>query len=89
MFNNLERAKSSRIHQELGIDPGNYGVLTRHRPSNVEDAAGFTRIIEALELIGKELPLVFPMHPRTQSKIKDIKIQRFQKYKEDRKCFGH
>lgn len=46
-----------------------YGVVTLHRPSNVDDAATFTRIAGALKEIAAELPLVFPVHPRTRANI--------------------
>ena len=60
LFNNLERAKASTIHSDLGIEKGNYGVLTLHRPSNVDDKDAFIGILDALEKIGERIPLVFP-----------------------------
>ena len=54
LFNNLERAKSSTIHSDLEIEKGAYGVLTLHRPSNVDDKEAFMRILDALEQIGDE-----------------------------------
>jgi UDP-N-acetylglucosamine 2-epimerase (non-hydrolysing) len=46
-----------------------YGVVTLHRPSNVDDAEAFTRIAGALKEISNELPLIFPVHPRTRANI--------------------
>jgi UDP-N-acetylglucosamine 2-epimerase (non-hydrolysing) len=46
-----------------------YGVVTLHRPSNVDDAQTFTRIAGALKEIASELPLIFPVHPRTRANI--------------------
>lgn len=69
LFNNLERAKSSTIHSELGLEKGTYGILTLHRPSNVDDKKALTGIVDALEVIGKRVPLVFPQHPRTANNI--------------------
>ena len=68
LFNNLERAKASTIHSDLGIEKGNYGVLTLHRPSNVDDKDAFIGILDALEKIGERIPLVFPLHPRTKNR---------------------
>jgi UDP-N-acetylglucosamine 2-epimerase (non-hydrolysing) len=62
---NLERAGSCNIHSNLGLEKGKYGVLTLHRPSNVDDKEAFEKIITALEVIGGRLPLVLPLHPRT------------------------
>ena len=68
LFNNLERAKASTIHSDLGVEKGNYGVLTLHRPSNVDDKEAFEGILTALEQIGDRIPLVFPLHPRTKNR---------------------
>jgi UDP-N-acetylglucosamine 2-epimerase (non-hydrolysing) len=44
-----------------------YGVVTLHRPSNVDDAQVFARIAEALRTISQRLPLVLPLHPRSRA----------------------
>ena len=46
----------------------NYGVLTLHRPSNVDDKDAFIGILEALEKIGERIQIVFPLHPRTKNR---------------------
>ncbi len=46
-----------------------YGVITLHRPSNVDDAATMTRIAGALKDIAADLPLIFPVHPRTRGNL--------------------
>lgn len=68
----LERAKDSNIREQLGIADQNYAVLTLHRPSNVDDRETLTRILGALEEIGKRLPVIFPVHPRTQKTITEL-----------------
>jgi UDP-N-acetylglucosamine 2-epimerase (non-hydrolysing) len=50
-------------------NPNGYGVLTLHRPSNVDDAAVLERLLRVLSEISRDLPLVFPVHPRTRSMI--------------------
>ena len=50
-------------------DGGRYGVITLHRPSNVDDAAMMARIGGALREIATELPLIFPVHPRTRANL--------------------
>ena len=49
--------------------PVGYGVLTLHRPSNVDDLAVLTRLLRCVERISARLPLVFPVHPRTLARI--------------------
>ncbi len=46
-----------------------YGVITLHRPSNVDDVATMTRIAGALKEIAAELPLIFTVHPRTRNNL--------------------
>lgn len=53
---------------------GRYGVVTMHRPSNVDCAEMMTRIGGALKEIATELPLIFPVHPRTQKNLEKFGI---------------
>jgi len=53
---------------------GRYGVVTMHRPSNVDEPETFVRIAGALKEIATELPLVFPVHPRTRANIEKFGI---------------
>ncbi|WP_156678090.1 non-hydrolyzing UDP-N-acetylglucosamine 2-epimerase [Sphingomonas profundi] len=53
----------------LGFTPGGYGVVTLHRPSNVDDPAQLARLVAALEQAQARLPLVFPVHPRTAARL--------------------
>ena len=51
-----------------------YGVVTLHRPSNVDDHATFSGLVAALRRVATELPLVFPVHPRTRANIERFGI---------------
>jgi UDP-N-acetylglucosamine 2-epimerase (non-hydrolysing) len=53
------------ILTELGLEPGGYGVVTLHRPSNVDDRAQLATLVGCLEEAAELVPLVFPVHPRT------------------------
>jgi len=72
LFAHLERAKQSRVLAGLGVKQQEYAVLTLHRPSNVDDPACFARILDALEQIGRRLPIIFPAHPRTRRMIEEL-----------------
>jgi UDP-N-acetylglucosamine 2-epimerase (non-hydrolysing) len=61
----LPRAISREPWQTYGFQPGEYGVVTLHRPSNVDNPAVLAEIFEALREISRSIPLIFPMHPRT------------------------
>ena len=64
----LERTDTS-AYQSAGVKGrlGRYGVITLHRPSNVDNPIVFTRIAGALRALSETLPLVFPVHPRTRA----------------------
>jgi UDP-N-acetylglucosamine 2-epimerase (non-hydrolysing) len=51
-----------------------YGVVTLHRPSNVDDATVLAGIAGALQAVAQELPLVFPVHPRTRGNLERLGI---------------
>nr|WP_305089238.1 UDP-N-acetylglucosamine 2-epimerase (non-hydrolyzing) [Massilia sp. YIM B04103] len=51
-----------------------YGVVTLHRPSNVDDAATMARLAGALRSIAADLPLIFPVHPRTRANLEKFGI---------------
>ncbi len=69
---NLQRAEKSAILEDLKLERGGYNVVTLHRPSNVDDPVIFARILEALDQISRDLPVVFPMHPRTVHNLKRL-----------------
>lgn len=64
----------ARMHPEFETSAykrahARYGVVTLHRPSNVDEPAAMGRIAEALRSIAAELPLIFPVHPRTRANL--------------------
>jgi UDP-N-acetylglucosamine 2-epimerase (non-hydrolysing) len=72
LLNQLERARSSTIREQLGAADSDYAVLTLHRPSNVDERETFSRILDALEKIAQRLPIIFPAHPRTRKTIAEL-----------------
>lgn len=64
-----DRAASSPILDKLTLSPRGYGVLTLHRPANVDDPAVFGSLMGAVERLTREIPLVFPVHPRTRKSL--------------------
>ena len=53
--------------ETLGLTPRHYGVVTLHRPSNVDDPATLIELVKTLRSFSEELPLVFAVHPRTRA----------------------
>lgn len=62
----MPEAEKSNIHKALSLQPGGYGLVTLHRPSNVDDPRQLSSIMDALVAVGEQKPLVFPVHPRTR-----------------------
>ncbi len=61
--------ETSGYKAEKTANDGKYGVITLHRPSNVDDPEMMARIGGALTEIAQELPLIFPVHPRTRANL--------------------
>lgn len=55
-----------QLETELSLD--SFGLITLHRPSNVDDELSFLPMLQALDRLSRELPLIFPVHPRTRQK---------------------
>lgn len=71
------RAVESRVSQSNvlvrhGLAPQSYGVLTLHRPENVDEAVTLKPLWEAICAASARLPLVFPIHPRTRAKFEEF-----------------
>ena len=67
-------AEKSAVLGTLGLEAGRYGLVTLHRPSNVDDPVALGKLLDTLSEIAKELPLVFPVHPRTRKRLSDAGI---------------
>ena len=63
---NLAQAQSSPTLSRLGLTRGEFVYVTLHRPSNVDDHGSLVAILTALARIASDMPVVFPMHPRTR-----------------------
>jgi UDP-N-acetylglucosamine 2-epimerase (non-hydrolysing) len=62
--------EAAGVPETLKLERGGYGVVTLHRPSNVDDPAQLIRLVDALLEAQRRLPLVFPVHPRTAAKLR-------------------
>ncbi|MFZ3091265.1 MAG: UDP-N-acetylglucosamine 2-epimerase (non-hydrolyzing) [Nitrospirota bacterium] len=81
LLRHRESAKSSLILNQLGLKNGSYasdyGVLTLHRPSNVDEKGNFENILYALLEVSRKLPIIFPVHPRTRKKIEEFGFTKY------------
>jgi UDP-N-acetylglucosamine 2-epimerase (non-hydrolysing) len=62
--------ESADVPGEMKLKRGGYGVVTLHRPSNVDDPAQLVRLVDALIELQWRLPLIFPVHPRTAKRLR-------------------
>lgn len=73
MMDSLElvrpRIEETKYWEKLSLKPGEYGLVTLHRPSNVDTPEKLEELCEALVKSAKEISLVFPLHPRTRKNL--------------------
>ena len=71
---NLERAQARPVLDDLGLSRGGYGLVTLHRPANVDDPLVLDRLLDALGRVAERCPLLFPVHPRTRAALGERRL---------------
>ena len=78
MIDSFERLRgkieASRYWQTIGFLPKNYGVVTLHRPTNVDCKKRLSRIVEVLVHLSSQTKLVLPLHPRTRKQLEQFQL---------------
>ena len=77
LLKHREMAARSAFGEKLGLQPGNYATLTMHRPGNVDNKQTLQAILEALKEISTQLPIIFPIHPRTRKMAEQFGLDHF------------
>lgn len=72
LFNMRKRSDESTILGDLGITKKGYGLVTLHRPSNVDQKDTFLNFVDVLEKASQELPVVWPVHPRSKNRAEEF-----------------
>jgi len=72
LISQVREAKQRPILKELGLEPRGYAVVTLHRPSNVDDEVTLRNLMQVLVDVSERIPIVFPVHPRTRSKLEKL-----------------
>ena len=67
LLGQLETARQRKAAEKIGLAGKRYGLITLHRPSNVDDPATLGRLLDLLHELSRQIRLVFPVHPRTQA----------------------
>jgi UDP-N-acetylglucosamine 2-epimerase (non-hydrolysing) len=69
LLQNQPRFAESQILEEFALKSEGFAVLTLHRPSNVDNAEIFSGLLDALDHVQREQPVIFPVHPRTRARL--------------------
>jgi UDP-N-acetylglucosamine 2-epimerase (non-hydrolysing) len=72
LLSNLERLRRPACWEQLGLRNGRYIVLTLHRPGNVDEEQKLAAMLEAIVTCSRDLPVVFPVHPRTAKTLRAL-----------------
>jgi UDP-GlcNAc3NAcA epimerase len=75
LFYRKRAMERSSILRKLGLHDGNYVLTTCHRAENTDDAKRLKGIVDALARISEDMPVVFPIHPRTQKQLVKYNLQ--------------
>jgi UDP-N-acetylglucosamine 2-epimerase (non-hydrolysing) len=75
LLEQAQRAVALRTWEAFGVKDHGYAVLTLHRPSNVDDPRTLTNLIETLREVGRQIPVIFPAHPRTILRLRDLQLE--------------
>lgn len=68
----VEVGTTSSVVEGFGVGGREFAVMTLHRPATVDDASVLTGVVDALKTIAAELPIIFPVHPRTRKNLESF-----------------
>ena len=74
LFDALTRLPDDTAITRLGLAPKQYGLVTLHRPALVDDPTRFEPVVALLAELSERVPLVFPVHPRTRSRLESLHL---------------
>ena len=66
-----DRIEAAGMREQLALEGKRYGVVTLHRPANVDDVSTLSLLVEQLCAVAESIELVFPVHPRTRQRLDD------------------
>ncbi len=88
LLTQVERAKTAGTVESHNLTKGQYGVITLHRPSNVDDPKVLGDLIDVLIEIAAEIEFAFPIHPRTKSRLEEFGLDKRLNDCEGIHCMG-
>lgn len=70
-----QQIEADDTRQQMGLRDGEYGVVTLHRPSNVDTAESLAVLVDQLTAAARQIRLVFAVHPRTRARLKEFDLE--------------
>ena len=69
------RIEAAHARERFALARKQYGLITLHRPANVDDAAALREVLTGLAAVARDIPLIFPIHPRTRERIRSFGLE--------------
>jgi len=76
LLENKTKAEGSNILNQLNLNGKGFAALTLHRPANVDNPVVFGRILDALKVIQNDMPIIFPIHPRSHRNLASFHLDK-------------
>jgi UDP-N-acetylglucosamine 2-epimerase (non-hydrolysing) len=68
----IDESYENKIYSKFSVKRGNFVLVTLHRPSNVDDKNNLLKILNVLNDLSRNVPIIFPVHPRTKKNINEL-----------------
>jgi len=80
LFKHKKRFRKPKVWSQLNLSKGNYLVMTLHRPANVDEEENFKSLISEIINHSQNIPIIFPVHPRTAKILNNMEIRHDRLY---------
>ena len=74
LFDTLDRTAGDAPWQPFGLERGAFGLVTLHRPSNVDSVERLKELLLGLDAVAERLPLLWPVHPRARANLEGLRV---------------
>ena len=86
---NLKKIQASDVHAKLGLEKGNYILLSAHREENIDTEKNFLSLFTAINKMAEkyDMPILYSCHPRSRKRLEQMKAD--GKFELDRRVIQH